>query len=156
MIISCFVIYATYRVSYERSPVSEVLRPSDLFIFGISAVCQMGTHREPKYLSGKISTVLLHVTSTMLRSILRVLILFQIFFVIALIFVYTSYTANIVSLLQSTTKSIKTLDDLYNSDLGFGVEDAPYNRNYFEFSRPGTIHRYFFCQSHVSTLCVIQ
>lgn len=66
---------------------------------------------------------------------------FQIFFIIALIFVYTSYTANIVSLLQSTTKSIKTLDDLYNSDLGFGVEDTPYNKNYFQLSRPGTVHR---------------
>lgn len=60
VIISCFVIYVTYRVSYRRSLPTEVdvLRPSDLFIFGISAVCQMGTHREPKYLSGKISTVI--------------------------------------------------------------------------------------------------
>lgn len=58
-----------------------------------------------------------------------------------MIFVYTSYTANIVSLLQSTTKSIKTLDDLYHSDLGFGVEDTPYNKNYFQLSRPGTVQR---------------
>lgn len=44
---------------------------------------------------------------------------------------YTSYTANIVSLLQATTKSIRTLEDLYKSRLDYGVHDNPYNRWYF-------------------------
>lgn len=44
---------------------------------------------------------------------------------------YTSYTANIVSLLQATTKSIRTLEDLYHSKLEYGVEDTPYNHWYF-------------------------
>lgn len=44
---------------------------------------------------------------------------------------YTSYTANIVSLLQATTKSIRTLEDLYKSKLEYGVHDTPYNRWYF-------------------------
>lgn len=61
VIISCFVIYITYRVGYMRSPTLEILRPSDMFLFGISSICQMGTHREPKYLSGKISTVFIHI-----------------------------------------------------------------------------------------------
>lgn len=46
-------------------------------------------------------------------------------------FLYASYTANIVSLLQSTTTSITTLEDLLKSNLECGVEDIVYNRYYF-------------------------
>lgn len=41
------------------------------------------------------------------------------------------YTANIVVLLQSTSKSIQTLSDLLNSNLELGVEDNLYARHYF-------------------------
>lgn len=142
VIISCSVIYYTYRVSNMRSHSLEVLRPSDMLLFGISSICQMGTHREPKYFSGKVATVFMLFDATFFHRFVHTLKRhFQIFFVFGLIFVYTSYTANIVSLLQSTTKSIRTLEDLYHSDLGFGVEDTPYNKNYFQISRPGTIQR---------------
>lgn len=47
-----------------------------------------------------------------------------------LLFMYTSYTANIVSLLQATSKSIRTLEDLLNSKMDFGVMDTPYQRWY--------------------------
>ncbi|KAJ6631760.1 Ionotropic receptor 75a [Pseudolycoriella hygida] len=116
----CVIIYLTYLVSNRRSPTGELLRPSDIVLLGISSICQMGTNREPKFMSGKIATI---------------------FFLISLIFIYTSYTANIVSLLQSTTKSIKNLDDLYHSDLGFGVEDTPYNRHYMSSFTAGTVRR---------------
>lgn len=49
-------------------------------------------------------------------------------------FIYTSYTANIVALLQSTTKTITTLQDLLQSKLELGVEDTPYARYYFPLS----------------------
>lgn len=55
----------------------------------------------------------------------------QFFFCIAFMFIYTSYTANIVALLQSTTKKINTLEDLLHSTLDFGIEDTPYTRFYF-------------------------
>lgn len=58
VIISCFVIYVTYRISNTRNPTLEQLRISDIALFGISSICQMGTHREPKYASGRISTVI--------------------------------------------------------------------------------------------------
>lgn len=48
-----------------------------------------------------------------------------------LLFVFTSYTAKIVALLQSTTKSIQSLEDLLNSKMEFGVQDKPYNRHFF-------------------------
>lgn len=52
-------------------------------------------------------------------------------FCVSLIFIYTSYTANIVALLQSTSGSIRTLSDLLNSNLQLGVDDTPYSRHYF-------------------------
>lgn len=45
---------------------------------------------------------------------------------------YTAYTANIVALLQSTSDSIKTVEDLMNSPLKIGIHDIVYNRYYFK------------------------
>lgn len=47
------------------------------------------------------------------------------------LFLYTSYSANIVALLQSSSNQIRTLSDLLNSKLELGVEDQPYTRYYF-------------------------
>lgn len=47
------------------------------------------------------------------------------------VFMFTSYTASIVALLQSTSKSIRTLSDLLNSNMELGVEDTPYAPHYF-------------------------
>ncbi|KOB65161.1 putative chemosensory ionotropic receptor IR75q.1 [Operophtera brumata] len=47
------------------------------------------------------------------------------------LFLYTSYSANIVALLQSSSNQIRTLTDLLNSKLELGVEDEKYNRHYF-------------------------
>lgn len=57
VIVSCVIVYYTHRVSNMRSPTEEVLRASDIFLFGISSICQMSAHRDPRYASGKISTV---------------------------------------------------------------------------------------------------
>lgn len=43
-------------------------------------------------------------------------------------FIFTSFTANIVALLQSTTKSIRTVADLQNPAFEIGVHDTPFNR----------------------------
>jgi hypothetical protein len=50
---------------------------------------------------------------------------------ITVIFLYTSYSACIVALLQSTTDSIRTLQDLYQSGMGLGALDIVYSRHYF-------------------------
>lgn len=47
------------------------------------------------------------------------------------VFIFTSYTASIVALLQSTSKSIQTLPDLLNSNMDLGVEETPYALHYF-------------------------
>lgn len=57
------------------------------------------------------------------------LVMFLVF--LAFLFLYTSYSASIVALLQSSSNNIRTLSDLLNSKLELGVDDVPYNRYYF-------------------------
>nr|CAH7754868.1 unnamed protein product [Callosobruchus chinensis] len=54
---------------------------------------------------------------------------------ISLMFLYTSYSANIVALLQSTTENIRTMEDLLNSRMSLGALDVVYNRYYFEHAQ---------------------
>lgn len=56
-----------------------------------------------------------------------------------LMFLYTSYSANIVALLQSPSTKIKTLKNLYESRLEIGVDDTVFNRYYFAV-RHNNIH----------------
>lgn len=44
---------------------------------------------------------------------------------------FTSYAASIVALLQSPSKSIKTVDDLIRSPLLIAIQDTGYNRFYY-------------------------
>lgn len=69
---------------------------------------------------------------------------FQFFIFLAFSFLYAAYTANIVSLLQSPSKSIRTVEDLYHSKIKIGLEDVPYNRYYFGVSQiADPFHRKF-------------
>lgn len=77
-------------------------------MFGTS--CQQGSYLEPKSLPS------------------RCLILLSL---IILMFLYASYSANIVALIQSPSSKIRTLEDLLNSRLEAGAEDTVYNRYYF-------------------------
>ncbi|KAJ4446898.1 hypothetical protein ANN_13599 [Periplaneta americana] len=52
---------------------------------------------------------------------------------ISVIFLYTSYSACIVALLQSTTDSIQTLRDLYESGMEMGVLDIVYSHHFFSY-----------------------
>ncbi|XP_055699183.1 glutamate receptor 3-like [Phlebotomus papatasi] len=94
----------------ENKQKNEQLRISDAVLTAVGAVTQQGSEREPRMMSGKVSSFCLFV---------------------AMFFLYISYTANIVALLQSTTNSISTLKHLLDSNLEFGVEDIVYNRYYF-------------------------
>lgn len=101
-----------FRVQYLEN-VSATLRPNvfDVIMLQIGAVTQQGSDVEPKSLAGKIATI---------------------FSFVSLMFLYTSYSANIVALLQSSSDSIKNLQDLLDSRITLGVEDIIYNHYYFE------------------------
>ncbi|XP_063921270.1 glutamate receptor-like [Zophobas morio] len=89
------------------------LRPNffDVLMLEIGAITQQGSDVEPQSNAGRIITI---------------------FTLATLMFLYTSYSANIVALLQSTTNSIQTLEDLLHSRIKLGVEDIIYGHYYFE------------------------
>lgn len=98
------------------------LRPEilEVALLEIGAITQQGSDFIPKSTAGRIATI---ITLTILM------------------FMYTSYSANIVALLQSTTDSIKTLDDLLKSRISLGVEDIVYAHYYFEVSFTNSIQK---------------
>ncbi|CAH0701263.1 unnamed protein product [Spodoptera exigua] len=95
-----------------REKDAGVLRANvvDIIILIFGAACQQGS---PSELKGSLGRIVM-------------LVLF-----LALMFLYTSYSANIVALLQSSSSHIKTLDDLLHSRIKFGVHDTVFNRYYF-------------------------
>lgn len=92
------------------------IRPKivDVLVMELGAICQQGSEAEPKSNSGRIATIFIFVT---------------------VMFVYTFYSANIVALLQSTSESIQTIDDLLSSRIKLGVEDTAYMRYFFKVRR---------------------
>lgn len=82
---------------------------SEVLMLGVSIICQQGSSYELGRTPGR-------------------LVMF--FFLIFLMFLYISYSANIVVLLQSTSSSIQTIKDLTDSNLELIAEDALYIRHY--------------------------
>lgn len=96
LFLGAIVIYFTYILPNDKQRNHSRDSVSDTMLLAAGLASQMGLHIEPRIISGRIATI----TS-----------------LICLLFVVTSYTANIVALLQSTTKSISTLEDILNSGL---------------------------------------
>uniref|UniRef100_A0A182UMD8 Ionotropic glutamate receptor C-terminal domain-containing protein n=1 Tax=Anopheles merus TaxID=30066 RepID=A0A182UMD8_ANOME len=92
----------------DSSTMVASLRDTLLMMYGAS--CQQGSAVLPRSCSARTITML---TFTVLM------------------FLYASYSANIVALLQSPSTKIQTLEDLLASRLKFGVHDTVFNRHYF-------------------------
>lgn len=88
---------------------------TEILMLSVGIVGQQGSYCEPNRTSGRL-----------------VLFSFLIFFM----FLYISYSANIVVLLQSTSTSIQTIKDLTDSHLDFISEDTTYFRYYTYVSIP--------------------
>nr|CAD7436003.1 unnamed protein product [Timema monikensis] len=84
---------------------------SDVVLLSLGAVCQQGSTTESTGTPGRIISLLMF---------------------IAVVFLYTSYSANIVALLQSTTDSISSLENLLYSRIELGADDNYVNRYYFQ------------------------
>nr|CAH7754867.1 unnamed protein product [Callosobruchus chinensis] len=92
------------------------LRPDilEVAIMEMGAITQQGSDTEPRSSAGRVAYFIA---------------------LISLMFLYTSYSANIVALLQSTTENIRTMEDLLNSRMSLGALDVVYNRYYFEHAQ---------------------
>uniref|UniRef100_A0A0H2UI52 Ionotropic glutamate receptor C-terminal domain-containing protein n=1 Tax=Rhodnius prolixus TaxID=13249 RepID=A0A0H2UI52_RHOPR len=84
---------------------------ADLITMVLSAACQQGTELIPISMPARITVFL---------------------FSLAAFFLYTSYSANIVALLQSTAPVLKSLEDITNSHLGIKIQDLRYNKKFFK------------------------
>ncbi|XP_049542811.1 ionotropic receptor 75a-like [Anopheles darlingi] len=82
----------------------------DIFLMMYGASCQQGSSMLPLSCSARAITMLIFTV---------------------LMFLYASYSANIVALLQSPSTKIRSLEDLLASRLKFGVHDTVFNRYYF-------------------------
>jgi glutamate receptor, ionotropic, invertebrate len=113
VLISTILLYLTSQKDIdEENAKKQEKRFTDSVLSTIAALCQM----DPSIQASRA------VTSTRI-------IMFLIFLTFS--FLYAAYTANIVSLLQSPSKSIRSMEDLYSSKIELAVEDTPYNRHYF-------------------------
>ncbi|XP_055315345.1 ionotropic receptor 75a-like [Sitodiplosis mosellana] len=112
LIISVFVEWKYVATYLQAKTSASDLGPSigDIFFVIFGAVCQQGSALTPRSAAGRM---IMAVAFTILM------------------FLYTSYSANIVALLQSPSTRIKTLKDLYESRLEIGVDDTVFNRYYF-------------------------
>jgi glutamate receptor, ionotropic, invertebrate len=117
ILIASFVLYIASRTEWKSSITQEsndpsVLRPSfyETFFVLFCAFCQQGSFSLPVSFGSRLITMISFT---------------------ALMFMYASYSANIVALLQSPSSKIKTLDDLYNSRLQMAADDTVFNHYYF-------------------------
>ncbi|KAL9905878.1 ionotropic receptor 75d [Glossina fuscipes fuscipes] len=95
------------------SPYKHNMDYWDCAVFVWGAMCQQGFY--------------LNVTNRSCR-----IVIFTTF--VANLFLFTSFSANIVALLQSPSEAIKSLHDLTQSPLEIGVQDTVYNKIYFNES----------------------
>lgn len=97
----------TYQLSVENKIEGRKDKSwSDTITFITGAICQQGTTLESTTISLRLTIFWAFVAS---------------------LFLFTSYCANIVALLQTPSKSIKDLFDLVASPLQVGVQDLPFN-----------------------------
>jgi hypothetical protein len=98
-------------------------RLTDSALSTVAAVCQADSSIQSAATSGRIIMV------SWQQNFRQFLLLFSQFFIfLAFSFLYAAYTAKIVSLLQSPSKGIKNLQDLYDSKIELGVDETPYLR----------------------------
>lgn len=130
-----FKLFSPSQIEDKQS--SDVLRPKflDTLMLVYSATCQQGSSTTPRSFSARIITMLVFTVLMFLYA--RLVLLVDAFYTFHLTphlssqLNSISYSANIVALLQSPSTKIRTLDDLLNSRLKFGVDDTVFNRYYF-------------------------
>jgi len=82
-----------------------------------------------------------HLTPTSLAGRITVFVL-----TLSSLFLFTSYSANIVALLQTPSTSFQTISDLTNSPMVITVENQTYNRVYMKVQQLHYRCLYQLCQ----------
>ncbi|KAM7355695.1 ionotropic receptor 75a-like [Cochliomyia hominivorax] len=122
LIILILVTFCVFALELALSPHTHDMHYWDCALFVWGAMCQQGFYGSVSNLSGRI-------------------IIFTTF--VATLFLFISFSANIVALLQSPSEAIRSLSDLSHSSLELGVMDTVYNRVFLnESTDPVTRYLY--------------
>lgn len=124
--------------SDENRSINHQKRITDSVLSMVACVCQMDSSVRSSVTSSRIIMVsyseffipsrLQHFFFLFFYLTTIVDITKQFFIFLTFSFLYSCYTANIVSLLQSPSHNIKSLEQLYNSKLKLGIDETPYMR----------------------------
>lgn len=109
--IAMIIVWLSMQTQYIYPEVRRQMSYLDIVGFICGAACQQATHLIMPNTSGRII-----VLTTFILSL----------------FVFISYSANILVLLQSPSHTIKTIDDLIASPLRVAVQDTRYMHFYYE------------------------
>ncbi|XP_063239807.1 glutamate receptor ionotropic, kainate glr-3-like [Bacillus rossius redtenbacheri] len=98
---------------------------SEIFLSSLGTTCQQGWQKTPQDIPARILFICLNILS---------------------IFFFTSYSAIVVSLLQTPSSSINNLEELINSPMKIAMHDIIYNHNidnYMNVSASAVVRRLF-------------
>ncbi|EEB11412.1 ionotropic glutamate receptor-invertebrate, putative [Pediculus humanus corporis] len=115
--LGCFLLFFSINKEFTQEYLENSNEPkkkitlSDIVVYNVGAICQQGTAAETQHPSSRIITLFIY---------------------LAYMFLYISYSASIVAILQSSDKSIQTLSDLFNSYLEVGADNVSYSQYYFK------------------------
>lgn len=101
--------YAEWKIASKKNAPNTRLSVKDSILVVFTAMCQQGSFIMPRSISARFLMILMF---------------------LILMFLYASYSAHIVALLQSPSSKIKTLEDLLKSRIKLGAEDTVYNKFY--------------------------
>lgn len=118
------IVWLLMLSQYVHPEIRETLTYLDIVGFIIAAACQQGTH----------------LVSHLPKTSGRILVLTTFF---VSLFVFISYSANILVLLQSPSHSIKNIDDLIASPVKLGLQDARYARFNFQYENISILKRVY-------------
>lgn len=118
------VVWLLMLTQYIHPEVRQRMSYLDIVGFICGAACQQGTHLDS------------HLTKTSGR-----ILLLTTFF--SALFVFISYSANILVLLQSPSHAIKNIDDLIASPMRLGLQDVRYARFNFQYENVSILKRVY-------------
>ncbi|CAH1371106.1 hypothetical protein MTP99_012595 [Tenebrio molitor] len=120
LLIMTMVLYVVVKWEWKKKKYVEIANESndieipnswvEVTFTTVAVLCQQGSSSIPFSIPGRITLI---------------------FLLVSLMFLYTSYSANIVALLQSSSNSIQTLQDILHSRLDVGVDNTVFNHFYF-------------------------
>ncbi|KAJ9593929.1 hypothetical protein L9F63_014643 [Diploptera punctata] len=125
VILLCIVLYYSEKIQHKVNPTSDdpPMQLSDVYVYILAIICQEGSPRSPDNVSSRIVFLFLLLLS---------------------LFLTTSYSAIIVSLLQTPSEAINSMSELIDSPFKLSMRDFVYNIKLVDDSTDPIMQRLFY------------